>query len=949
MANKTISPVLSLDDDGKASILFVLPCLRRPGVEKILEEPSSQQFFKVISKVIKSYACITIKPDVGTWSDDETEAKIKENEHRIADAVGEYKPKCVVVLGGNLAKMLIPEIRKSKYDLRGTFSNYRMTNRKNIMAMIWGTPDRVINDYQEYVRMPETLAKLSMFAKNKKYHNLPIIHNLDTFKAAKEYLDFLANEHTGIIGFDTETYSLNRVHNTRLGSMQFCHDDKEAYVLLWDSKHQKLTQQERNKLVPSITNLFGSKDTKFEAWTMHNAEFDIMQMFAEFKTRTYKPIFDTMLFAHLMDENRKQTARVWIPDNGPYSLKTLVQEFLAFFHYSDEAMKARSSGSIMDLPLEPFLEYSGSDPIVTYRLFHVFKAWAKLEKYNETVLRLMRCLHSRALKMYADVSRTGVLVDKDNLKLTMSKESVINKRLFEISETYKTIPEIQAVNREIAEGMADTSMFFKVPWVFDMNKPSHRNVLFFHSRKGFKFPANEDGKFSSDKKFQKKYASANKAVELFQESQGLVKLRNSYVKPIFDALLRNPDAKSDICDGRVHPQFHLGRTVTGRTASSNPNAQQVPRSDSPVKKGIKAMFIPSPGKILIQADLSAAEVRVWGALSGDTRICQLSRDALKLRAAVRENPNDKKLRDEAELKADFHKQTYGLCFNKSPSDVTKTERQDAKKLSFGMMYGMSDAGLAREIGKEMDEVMDIKSRFFGVYEVGSAWFGKTQEFALENGYIQTPLGRRRRMPQVFSGDKGLISEAKRFAVNAPIQATASDYAMLAVSILHEYIIDNNLEEHMKILLTVHDSVVLEVTETAEWVQFASKLVRRVFTKDVVKVLKRDFDFELLAPIDIDIEVSQQYIHSCPKCGNKQYIGEGNICKGTIKTGEKKPDGSAATVQCDCTDLKVQKVGGGWGWLMGLEENAQGVAKAMKGIKIEQPKRKSEKSKMAAHK
>ena len=949
MANKTISPVLSLDDDGKASILFVLPCLRRPGVEKILEEPSSQQFFKVISKVIKSYACITIKPDVGTWSDDETEAKIKENEHRIADAVGEYKPKCVVVLGGNLAKMLIPEIRKSKYDLRGTFSNYRMTNRKNIMAMIWGTPDRVINDYQEYVRMPETLAKLSMFAKNKKYHNLPIIHNLDTFKAAKEYLDFLANEHTGIIGFDTETYSLNRVHNTRLGSMQFCHDDKEAYVLLWDSKHQKLTQQERNKLVPSITNLFGSKDTKFEAWTMHNAEFDIMQMFAEFKTRTYKPIFDTMLFAHLMDENRKQTARVWIPDNGPYSLKTLVQEFLAFFHYSDEAMKARSSGSIMDLPLEPFLEYSGSDPIVTYRLFHVFKAWAKLEKYNETVLRLMRCLHSRALKMYADVSRTGVLVDKDNLKLTMSKESVINKRLFEISETYKTIPEIQAVNREIAEGMADTSMFFKVPWVFDMNKPSHRNVLFFHSRKGFKFPANEDGKFSSDKKFQKKYASANKAVELFQESQGLVKLRNSYVKPIFDALLRNPDAKSDICDGRVHPQFHLGRTVTGRTASSNPNAQQVPRSDSPVKKGIKAMFIPSPGKILIQADLSAAEVRVWGALSGDTRICQLSRDALKLRAAVRENPNDKKLRDEAELKADFHKQTYGLCFNKSPSDVTKTERQDAKKLSFGMMYGMSDAGLAREIGKEMDEVMDIKSRFFGVYEVGSAWFGKTQEFALENGYIQTPLGRRRRMPQVFSGDKGLISEAKRFAVNAPIQATASDYAMLAVSILHEYIIDNNLEEHMKILLTVHDSVVLEVTETAEWVQFASKLVRRVFTKDVVKVLKRDFDFELLAPIDIDIEVSQQYIHSCPKCGNKQYIGEGNICKGTIKTGEKKPDGSAATVPCDCTDLKVQKVGGGWGWLMGLEENAQGVAKAMKGIKIEQPKRKSEKSKMAAHK
>lgn len=1077
MAENIIEPIEVLNEKGRAGVLFVLPWVRNVNDTCIDASQATQQFFKITSKVLPSWAAITLKKTSGQWGDEGLVERVQKGRARIDKAIKHYKPGIVVIMGVNFSKMLIPELRRSKQNLVSTFSTYTTLDGKEVPALVWGAPDKLIEDPLEHVRIPETLAKLYFFATRKHYEAKPVITNLDTYKASKEYIDFLTHEHDGYIGFDTETYNLNRIHHTRLGSMQFCTDAYNSYVMLWDSKHQAMSTRDLDRLRDPIKNLFGSRTTKFNAWIAHNGAFDIMQIKAEFKTRTYKPVLDTMLLTHLMDENRKFTARVSLPKAGPQALKTLVQEFMGFTHYSDEAMKARSDGTLMDLPLPDFLEYSGFDPIVTYRLFHVLKAWAKLEKYDKAVLNLLRNLHSRALKMYSDISENGFPIDKESVISLLDKSSIINKRIAEINEEYKAIPEVQKVNRELAEQKAESTMFLRVPYVFDINKQAHRSALFFHSKHGFQFPANEEGKYSAGKKFQKENAK-NPCVALFAEAQGLVKLRDAYIKPIFESVFGPNAEKTDVCDGRVHSDFMLSRTVTGRVASRNPNCivegtqvlmangqrmaidaiqpdmfvvcmddqqdlarrcvlnkwyngrkhvlrlsfkgpdgntsellvtkdhkirmrnglwceaqyldvgdlvyalnlqdddtqgyvvtgierlarkrrvwdievdeysnffannvnvhncQQVPRSDSPVKKAIKSLFIPSPGKILIQADLSAAEVRVWGALSGDEQICRLSQEAMVLRKLVRENPNDKKMRKDAELKADFHKQTYGLCYNKPPAEVSKSERQDAKKLSFGLLYGMSLNGLCRELGKEPDLVQEIMNRFFGVYKTGSQWLTKMQDFALENGYVQTPLGRRRRIPQVFTGDRGLISEAKRFAVNAPIQATASDYAMLSTCILQDAIVEADVEDDVKILNCVHDSVVLEVTATPEWIEWTTKTIRRVFTKDVVKVLKRDFDFELLAPIDIDIEISQHIVHECVKCKTKRYPGEGNSCENAVKTGKKKEDGSDETVPCGCKEYKEHLTSAGWGYLMPLEENPQGIAKAMKGIRATIPK------------
>lgn len=1292
-----ISPLEKLDDNSQASVLFVLPWLRRDFDTDIDGTSEAKTFFKAVRKALPSFAAITLKPTPGMWKDDELDAGLAKYRKRIDAAVERYRPSCVVLLGVNFSKMLIPEIKNSKQDLRSTFAKLKMANGKRIMSMIYASPDMIVKDHLEFCRMPEVMAKLRVFAEKRRYDRKPIIHNLNTVKKAIEYIDFLAYEHKGMIGFDTETYSLNRVHHTRLGSMQFCHDDRESSVLLWDSKHQEISEKGRQKLVPHLEYLFGSRKTSFDAWIMHNAQFDLMQIFAEFRVKFPKTVFDTMLFAHLLDESRLQNARIWMDDkSGPYSLKVLVQEFLAFFHYSDEAMKARSSGVIMDLPLSDFLDYAGYDPSVTFRLFETFLLWAKLEKYDHTVLRIMRNLHSHAVKMYSNMSRTGINIDEAKLRELLDRNSVINKRLFEINEEYKSDLKIREVNKELAEQQAESSMFFRVPWIFDMNSSLHRNTLFFHSKNGFKFPANEDGKFSADKKFQKKYSETNKIVGLFAEAQGLVKLRNAYIKPIFENLFNNPSQETDVSDKRVHPEFLLSRTVTGRVAciakgtkieivrdvtkapkgvniedvrvgdlaycydrfgkpalrpveavmktghrnvirlqwqgagnrtkghldltpehrvrlvsgkyvradslvvgdrvmamhrnkerlyftgvdgsvpehrfvwekasgktfpgtgnwhihhkdgnhynnvpgnlelltnsahtslhgenvskdlrkkrSANaklrwklnpqampsgkdspsyweagkyellrllfkcggkpsncrtfgvdyttfmlklkeaginwssvafrfgadgryvsrtrlatysgmpseqiahdlrmgtrklkdlhtlynlpygtlssksyqrslrqvkataskyravvnnhriigvtklrrkvdvydlsikgchnfianeitvhnclrPNTQQVPRSDSYAKKEIKSLFIPSPGKVLLQADLSAAEVRVWGALSGDEVICRLSQEAFELLKKARANPQDKALREEAELKANFHKQTYGLCYNMDPKDVNGAQRQVAKKLTFGICYGMSDQGLARELGVEIEEAMAVKKLYFNVYKGGEQWLKDMQDFALENGYVETPLGRRRRMPQVFSGDKAAISEAKRFAVNAPIQATASDYAMLSTCLLDQEIDRLNIQDHARLINAVHDSVVLEVTADPEWINFVAKLVRRVFTVDVVDALKRDFDFELKAPIDIDIEVSQHYMHKCKKCGGKRYPGAGSTCKAEIKTGKKLENGKDEMKTCGHDKFEIVNINAGWGWLTGLEENSIGIANVCKGIKM----------------
>ena len=581
-----IEHLIHKDSNGNVGVLFVLPFLKRDTDSEIINAPCHAQFFKLVGKVIPGYAAMTLKQTPGMWKDDVVEEKIAGTRHRIDEAIKLYRPGVVVLLGINFAKRLIPEIKRSTENLNGRYYKYQITDsKKTVTAMVWSAPDRLIDDsVEEFVRFPETLSTLWFHAKKKQYNDKPEIVNLNTYKSASEYVDFLGNEHSGMIGFDTETYGLNRVHHQRLGSMQFCTDPYKGYVLLWDSKHQEMSPKELKRLTPKLVHLFGSTETKLDAWIMHNGMFDIAQTRSAFGIRTVKPVLDSLLFSYLMDENRKYTHRIPVDmKNGPYSLKVLVQEFLAFFHYNAETMKARSDGTLMELPLPDFLEYAGFDPVVTWRMYDVFLKWAKTEKYDEKALRLLRYLCSPSSKMYENMTRNGMRVDEGKLRSLLSKKSIINARLAEIKDSYREIPEIKKVNEELFRTESGSSMSFKVPWIFNMQKDKHKKQLFFHSKHGFKYKANKDEKFSADKKFQKEHKS-NPVIALYTEAQGLGQLRNLYIRPIYNDVFLHPDPKADTCDGRVHPQARMHGTVTGRITLQHPNTAQVPRSDSPATK-----------------------------------------------------------------------------------------------------------------------------------------------------------------------------------------------------------------------------------------------------------------------------------------------------------------------------------------------------------------------------
>jgi len=814
-----------------------------------------------------------------------------------------------------------------------------------------------------------------------------------------------------------------------------------------------------------LRKLFSSKETSIKGWTMHNAQFDMNQVRAEFGVRfPYEKIIrDTMLMMHLMDENRINRS------NENFKLKDLVKEFIGFIDYDKEAMEARTNGVIMELPTKKLINYAGNDTVCTFRLERVIELWAKIENYHTQLMMMTNYLHNPALRLYAEMRVNGFGIDMQRLAELLAPNSVIRRRLIEIEQSYRTFPEIKKVNDEIYMRQVGKKKLFKVPYIFDMNKPKFRSELFFFSEHGFKYPPNESKKYSTNKKFQEIYAPTNPIVELFQESQGLSQLKKMYIQPIYEAMRSGKGG--DVSDLRVHPNFNLAGTVTGRLSSNNPNCiaegsmvttthdgdveienikvgdwveciddcgirhsrrvlnkwdrgeqeclsitvdgsryggitvtrdhkitekntltytkaedlcvgdelisidgkpaivrsafsvgkqrvwdieveefhnffadgvntkncQQIPRSDTPTKKAIKALFCAPPGRALMQADFAAAEVRMWGAMSKDKYLCELLQQSFRKRGEYRKNPDDEKLKIAAELMGDVHKQTASLMFGVDLYAVDwgdkkfKDMRQTTKSITFGLMYGRGTKSVSQQINKTDEETEELKGKFFARFSDGEKWLSNQKVLIKKNGYVQTPLGRRRRCPQVFSGDKQMVKQAERFAVNAPIQATASDYAMLATAMLQKYFIENDLTDKYKIVNAVHDSVVIEFPANVEDMKYLARLIRKIYTEQVRDVLKRDFDFELLAPMDIDIEVSYNKYKKCKKCGATLMMHE-TECHNKVSTGEKDAYGKDEKKACRSKEFSVEKLRyHAYGYLTELVETKQGFANAALGL------------------
>jgi DNA polymerase-1 len=313
---------------------------------------------------------------------------------------------------------------------------------------------------------------------------------------------------------------------------------------------------------------------------------------------------------------------------------------------------------------------------------------------------------------------------------------------------------------------------------FNLDSPRQLQALLFDE---LKLPAvlkTPKGQPSTNEEALEAIADQHELPRVILDYRALAKLRSTYTDKLPEMVNRD--------DGRVHTSFHQAGAATGRLASSDPNLQNLPiRTDD--GRRIRKAFVAPPGRRILAADYSQIELRI---------MAHLSQDPALLRAFA--------------SGVDIHRATAAEVFGKALDDVSGNERRAAKAINFGLMYGMSAFGLAKQLGIARGEAQDYIGLYFSRYPGVREFMDRTRAEARERGYVETVFGRRLYLENIAARNAGLRAGAERAAINAPMQGTAADIIKRAMIALHGW-----LEPHAQramMVLQVHDELVFEVEE-----------------------------------------------------------------------------------------------------------------------------------------
>ncbi len=265
---------------------------------------------------------------------------------------------------------------------------------------------------------------------------------------------------------------------------------------------------------------------------------------------------------------------------------------------------------------------------------------------------------------------------------------------------------------------------------------------------------------------------------LILDYRGLSKLKSTYT----DKLPQQISERT----GRIHTSYHQAVAATGRLSSSDPNLQNIPiRTDE--GRRIRQAFIAPAGSVLLAADYSQIELRIMAHISGDAGLLE----------AFAED-------------RDIHQATAGEVFGVALDDVTADQRRSAKAINFGLIYGMSAFGLARQLGIARHEAQEYVDLYFSRYPKVKEYMDRTREQARERGYVETVFGRRLYLPEINSRQAQRRQYAERSAINAPMQGTAADIIKRAMIHVDAWLRDQG--SAARLIMQVHDELVLEVPE-----------------------------------------------------------------------------------------------------------------------------------------
>ncbi|MFV3326991.1 DNA polymerase I [Pseudomonas sp. NY15372] len=435
-------------------------------------------------------------------------------------------------------------------------------------------------------------------------------------------------------------------------------------------------------------------------------------------------------------------------DMDSLALKYLDHSTIAF---EDIAGKGAKQLTFNQIPLDKAGPYAAEDADITLRLHHALQA--RLAK-TPSVQPVLMDIEMPLVPVLAKIERQGALVDAALLKVQSAELGV---KMAELERT--------------AFALAGEE--------FNLGSPKQLGVILYDKLGMPVLSKTAKGQPSTAEAVLAELAEQDYPLPtVLMEYRSLSKLKSTYTDKLPEQI--NPRT------GRIHTSYQQAVAATGRLSSSDPNLQNIPVRTAEGRR-IRQAFVASPGYKLLAADYSQIELRIMAHLAKDEGLLHAFRNDL-----------------------DVHRATAAEVFGVPLEQVTTDQRRSAKAINFGLIYGMSAFGLAKQIGVDRKQSQDYIDRYFARYPGVLAYMERTRTQAAEQGFVETLFGRRLYLPDINAKNPALRKGAERTAINAPMQGTAADIIKRAMVAVDSWLTDSGLDA--RVILQVHDELVLEVRE-----------------------------------------------------------------------------------------------------------------------------------------
>ncbi len=426
------------------------------------------------------------------------------------------------------------------------------------------------------------------------------------------------------------------------------------------------------------------------------------------------------------------------------------------------AGKGKNQLTFNQIEIEPAGEYAAEDADITWRLHELLQANLK---DVAPLAKVLNEIEIPLIPVLSRIERNGALVDA----------AMLGQQSLELEARLKVL---------------EAEAFEAAGEPFNLASPKQLQAILFEKQGLPVIKKTPKGAPSTAEEVLQELALEYPLPKLIMEHRGLTKLKSTYTDKL--------PLMIDKGTGRIHTSYHQAVTATGRLSSTDPNLQNIPVRTAEGRR-IRHAFVAPQGYKVVAADYSQIELRIMAHLSGDAGLVNAFAAG-----------------------DDIHRATAAEVFKVTPLEVTNDQRRSAKAINFGLIYGMSAFGLAKQLGTTRGEAASYIEHYFATYPGVQNYMERTREQARDAGFVETVFGRRLYLPDIEARNPMLRQAAERTAINAPMQGTAADIIKLAMLAVDQWLNESGFDARM--IMQVHDELVFEVAE-GQVEQFKLEIIR----------------------------------------------------------------------------------------------------------------------------